>query len=136
MEPAMPSPELPSDNSRLPTSAEIRALIESRGAAKSISMLHPLSIAVSVEATVEFISVALQHLPSGESLRGLSNEERLILEQVRQSGTDFLGYLHSRPNSTMQLALYPADEDGLDEIELGDIADIPDDVDEDETLPF
>jgi len=128
------------EDPHLPTSEEIRRIVESRKGSGFASMLWPLSLDIDRDLLEQLVRQSLERLQAGsgwalapeddEDQHGAPPETRL------QQHIDFLAWLQREPE-TVAIALYPAAHDGLDEVaELMELG--PDDEEEweDGELPF
>jgi hypothetical protein len=103
-------PDLPSDE-------EIRRLVESRKGTSLASMLEPLQMDVDrdlLERIVRDSFNAIRARPTSTGADLTGNVEPV--EVGEQQYIDFLGWLQAQPQ-LVRIALYPAANDGLDEIE-------------------
>lgn len=120
------------------SNADVAALVESRGTARSVNMLHPMEIHVARDRVAALVRESLQLMQEGKfrSANETPEQKQAYMDAMQQR-VDFLGWLQSQ-DELVYLAVYPADQDGLDEIELGDLADLPnaDDSSPDGPLPF
>lgn len=130
--------EAPRPDPTVLSDADIEALIPKKGAARSVNMLHPMEIFVERESVGALIRHSLRLMQAGvHRSDDESAEQALAYDMAMQQRVDFLAWLQSQPD-LVYLAIYPADQDGLDELELEEIADssTDDTIDPEEPLPF
>lgn len=117
---------------RLVTNADLQKLIESRDNASGfVTMLHPLEMFMTrdlLESLTRDSLAALRHnRPTTETA-----PERIATDRAIQQRVDFLAWLTGQPEQ-IYMALYPAELDGLDELE--DLPELQDGL-EDDDLPL
>jgi hypothetical protein len=107
---------------RLVSAEEIlRAIGGPRDVTSNVNMLHPLE--------VQLPRTYLEHVmrESLATLRAGAADDPATVRAIQQR-IDFLGWLAGQPE-LVEIALYPAADDGLDDLE--DLEDLVDDEDED-----
>lgn len=115
---------------RLITNADLKQLIESREGSGFVTMLHPLELFVPRDFLSEVTRRSLEALKANRKTTE-TDDERKAFERGIQQRVDFLAWLTTQPPE-IYTALYPADHDGLDELE--DLQDLLED--DDRPLPF
>jgi hypothetical protein len=116
---------------KLVTNEDLQKLLESRSNTSGfVTMLHPLELFMSREQLETLTRQSLEAIKTQRSTTE-TPEERLATDRAIQQRVDFLAWLTTQPED-VYMAIYPADMDGLDE--LDDMADLIDDTDK--PLPF
>lgn len=109
---------------RLVTNADLQKLIESRDNASGfVTMLHPLELFMTRDLLESLTRDSLAAIR--DTRRAEENDaERTAAERAMQQRVDFLAWLTSQPDQ-IYMAIYPAELDGLDELE--DLPELNDD---------
>lgn len=100
---------------RLVTNAELKRLIESREGSGFVTMLHPLEMFASRDALDALTRQSLDAIRSYRK-ENETDDERMATDRAIQQRVDFLSWLTSQPDH-VYMAMYPADMDGLDDID-------------------
>lgn len=112
-------PDNPQDKRhlRLVSNEELRQIIESRQGSGIVSMLHPLEMDIPREVLDNLTRHSLDALRRDVQRPGLDSKTRLSIDTAIQQHIDFLAYLQTQDADALHMALYPADLDGLDDLE-------------------
>jgi hypothetical protein len=101
---------------RLVTNADLQRVIESReNASGFVTMLHPLELFMTRDALEALTRESLQALRDRPTDTE-SPAERVEAQRAIQQRVDFLAWLTTQSDS-VYMAMYPAEMDGLDELE-------------------
>lgn len=114
---------------RLVTNADLKKLIESREGSGFVTMLHPLELFIPRDTLIELTRRSLDALRVNRKPNETA-DERVAVERGIQQRVDFLAWLATQTDE-IYTAVYPADMDGLDELE-----DLLDEDQPDKPLPF
>jgi hypothetical protein len=116
---------------KLVTNEDLKKILESRSNASGfVTMLHPLELFMSREQLESLTRESLEAIKTNRPTTETA-DERLASDRAIQQRVDFLSWLTGQPEQ-VYMALYPAEMDGLDE--LDDMADLIEDPDN--PLPF
>jgi hypothetical protein len=109
---------------RLVTNADLQRLIESRDNVSGfVTMLHPLELYIA-RPTLEAMTRDSLAAIRDNRLKDETADQRVAADRAIQQRVDFLAWLSSQPDE-VYMAIYPAEMDGLDE--LDDLQDLIDD---------
>lgn len=105
---------------KLVTNEDLKKILESRSNASGfVTMLHPLELFMSREQLETLTRESLEAIKTNR-LSTETADERLASDRAIQQRVDFLAWLTTQEEQ-VYMAIYPADMDGLDELE--DMAD-------------
>jgi len=123
----------PQENDRdlpLMTDADIARIVESRDTSGNVNMLHPLEVRLNRAYLTDVIRTQLTALQTRDK-RNDTSEQLQVARASTQQCIDFLSWLSGQPEQ-VHIALYPANDDGLADLE--DLTELL--SDEDSDLPF
>lgn len=111
---------------KLVTNEDLKKILESRSNASGfVTMLHPLELFMSREQLESLTRDSLDAIKTNRPTTETA-DERMASDRAIQQRVDFLSWLTSQPEQ-VYMAIYPADMDGLDELE--DMVDFVEDPD-------
>lgn len=112
----MPNNESDRRPLRLVTNEELHSLIQSRNSSGFVNMLHPMELDVPRDALDTWTRRSLEQLRNDEQT--IKNPaERATIRRAIQQRIDFLAWLQVQEEDEIHMAIYPADMDGLDDLE-------------------
>ena len=126
----MTMPEQPERHLRLLSDADLDKIIKSRDTSGNVNMLHPLEVFLDRTYLTDVIRTSLAAMRTRDA-RHEGPEEASAVQAAMQQRIDFLSWLSGQPTQ-VYMALYPADDDGLDDID--DLTELLSDDSKD--LPF
>jgi len=128
----MTKPHRPERKLRLVTNDELAAILSGRETTGFTTMLHPLELFMARDMLEALTKQSLDAVRS-QRQSDETKEQRVAAERSIQQRIDFLAWLQGQPEN-IYMAIYPADMDGLDELE--DLQDLLEDDNPQRDLPF
>ena len=127
----MDSPDpTPERRLKLLTDADLDRILKARDTSGNVNMLHPLEVFLDRAYLSDVVRTSLTSFYERD-VTNETDDQRKAVESAMQQRVDFLGWLTGQPEQ-VYLAVYPADDDGLDDIE--DLTELL--ADEDGPMPF
>ncbi len=121
---------VPFDPRRPLSHEDVQRLMDSRDSAGFVNMLHPLEVVMPRDMIEALVRASMRDLQTTSPPTDNAEAMREHARQVQQR-IDFLAWLPQQPTH-LTIALYPADDDGL-----ADLEDLQLDMDDsDQDLPF
>lgn len=125
-----PNPDKRERHLRLLSDSELEKIIKSRDTSGNVNMLHPLEVFLDKTYLTEVARTSLASLQTRDTTDETPDQTRAVMAAMQQR-IDFLSWLSAQPQQ-VYMALYPADDDGLEDIDdLNDLL-----TDESQDLPF